>query len=168
MAQKKKKIGLKSFFILLVTLIVSIIFWSSSLLIIVGMLPSLVLWVIDKTIDKSKTLTIAAMNFVGCYPYLIEVWNSTYPAEQSVKLLTDPLTIIMIYCMALLGYIINYITAMVVASHVYEKTEKRIQAIDKEIIELEKRWGKKVNGDIPLDPKGFPLEGHDPIAAEES
>jgi uncharacterized membrane protein YiaA len=122
------------------------------------MLPSCILWLVDKSVHKSKTLTVAAMNFIGCFSYLIDIWNASSPLEQSLRFLTDPMTLIVIYSMALFGYIINYITVLVVSSHIHEKTEKRIETIENEKRALEKRWGKKVNGEIPLDDRGFPIE----------
>lgn len=164
MAKKEKKINLKIIVILAFVLAVSIFFWTSSILIFVCMLPSIAYWFVDKTIQKSKTLTVAAMNFTGCFYYLCHVWKAADPIEKSMDFITSPITIIVCYSMAVLGYIINYMTVFVSASFDREKAEKRITVIDKEKSSLEKRWGKKVRGDTPLDEKGFPLE----LGEEES
>ncbi len=163
--KKNKKSGFGFFLSLVVLAVIAILFWSSSLLIIIGMIPTFVAWVLDKSYQKSKTLTIGALNFAGCFPYLVDIWKAAEPMAQSLRSITDPVTIIVIYSAALLGYIINYFTVIAVSSHISEKAKKRILAIEKEKAELEKRWGKKVSGDMPLDHRGFPI-GDDHIEEE--
>jgi len=168
MAKKTKKINFKLLVVLAFMLAVSIFFWTTSLLFVVCMLPSIVYWCIDKTIQKSKTLTIASMNFIGCFYYLSHVWVAANPIEKSIEFLSNPVTIIVCYMMAILGYVINYITVFTVSSFDKEKAENRISQIEKEKSTLEKRWGKKVNGEVPLDDRGFPIELGDNATADET
>lgn len=166
--KNKKKLGFRFFISAFILVIVSLLFWSSSLLIFFGMIPSLVAWAIDKSVQKSKTITIAAMNFAGCFPYLVDVWTAINPMALSIRYLTDPVTIIVIYSAALVGYIINYFCVIIISSLVSEKAKKRLEIIEKEKKEMEVRWGKKVNGEITLDSRGFPIESLNQNLDEEN
>lgn len=155
---KKRKTGFRFFLLSIIIMGVSVVFWSTSSLLIIGMMPTLVYWLIDKSFQKNKTLTIGAMNFAGCFPFLVDIWKSTHPSELSITYLTDPLTIIVIYSAALFGYGINYLTVMTVSSYMQEAAVKKIEWIENEKKVLEKRWGSKVNGETVLDERGFPLD----------
>lgn len=155
---KTNKINLSIRFIIIAFLlvIISFLFWESASLLLIGMLPTAVAWMIDRSKQKSKTLTVGAMNFAGCFPYLMGVWTAFDPAVVSARYLGDPLTIIMIYGAAFVGYVINYVSVAAFSSYAAQRAKDKISKIDKEKKALEKRWGKKVNGQTPLDSKGFP------------
>lgn len=158
--QKSNKITLSIRFILIAFLlvVVSFLFWESASLFWVGMLPTGVAWIIDRSKQKSKTLTVGAMNFAGCFPYLMGIWTAFDPAVLSARYLGDPLTIIIIYGAAFVGYVINYASVSAFSSYAAGRAKAQVSRIDKERKALEKRWGKKVNGQMALDGKGFPTE----------
>ena len=61
------------------------------------------------------------MNFSGCFFYLMNVWNTSHPMDVAMSYLSDPMTIVVIYSAAGLGYIINYVTTVVVSSVLRQK-----------------------------------------------
>ncbi len=157
-SNKKKKIGVKSFFILFFAVIVAIVFTPTTSIILVGMLPTLVAYLVDNSLEKNKTLTIGAMNFAGCFPYLLSLWKGENTLNVALSYLENPKTIIFIYTIAALGYIINWVVTLGISSILKKRSHMRIERIKSEKKKLKDRWGDKVNGKYELDASGFPIE----------
>ncbi len=90
--------------------------------------------------------------------------------DRAVDYLSDPMTIVVIYSTAALGYLIDYMATLFVSSILRQKSLLRLEKIEKEKKKLEGRWGTKVNGERRLDDDGFPLDigGDASDSAEES
>lgn len=143
---KKINISIRSILTVFLLIMLSFLFWESTSLFWIGMLPTIVVWIIDRSKQKSQTLTVGAMNFAGCFPYLLNIWTAHDAAILSERYLNDPLTIITIYGAAFLGYIINYLTVSSFSLYASQKAKNRVNKIDKEQKSLEERWGRKVSG----------------------
>ena len=148
MAKKKKKQKQKSqpnklvivaalgFFALLVL--------PTSLLLLIGCLPTFVAFYVDKTPRKSLATSVAAMNLAGASLYLFKLWGGGHGLHLSLSLLSDPMTIVVMYGGAGLGYVIDLIVGGAVTEVMFLKAKKRKDSIDKEQAKLIKRWSKKV------------------------
>lgn len=156
--QKKKSVlGLKAWIFIVAFVLMSIVFFASSLLLAVGMLPTLIAVVVVSKNHKNKALTIGAMNFAGCFIYLLEIWQSNDRIATSLEVLSNPMTVVIMYGAAAIGYIINWGVTNFVRQIMYGVAEKKIKYFEKEKNRLEERWGKKVRGDDILDINGFPI-----------
>lgn len=155
--KKKSILGAKAWIFIFAFGIMSIVFFASSLLLAVGMLPTLIAVVIVSKNHKNKALTIGAMNFAGCFIYLLEIWQSNDRIATSLEVLSNPMTVVVMYGAAGIGYIINWGVTNFVRQIMYGVAEKKIKYFEKEKSRLETRWGKKVRGDEVLDINGFPI-----------
>ncbi len=155
---KRKKLGIKLMLFLFILVICMILFLPSTFVVVIGMLPTLVIYIFDKSENKNKSFTVGAMNFSGVFPYLIEVWKQSGSMDLALGYLQDPVTIIVMYSAAALGYGIDWLSRLFISSVVKEKAKMRIKRIQSQKEDLIKRWGQKVDGTIPLDREGFPLE----------
>ena len=166
MAKKKKKktksgkikISFRGFILLLCVVVSMILFLPSTFLVAIGMLPTFAAALIDKDPAKNKTFTIGAMNFAGCFPYLMGLWTESNTMETAIDYIANSETIIVMYGAAALGYLINWLVTMGVSSLIIKKSKMRIGKIEEEKLALEKRWGKEVNGQYTLDAHGFALD----------
>lgn len=158
MARKKKKSHVKGQLLGVVGLIAAIVFMPTTIVLIMGMIPTIVAAVIDRSGKGTKALTVGSMNVAGCSPFLIDLWTKGHTPEMAVSIITDPRTIIVIYSAAGIGYLINWAVAGIVGTIMVERGKIRIKDIKKRQAALVERWGKEVTGDIPLDAYGFPLE----------
>lgn len=169
MAKKKKvknkfkkkggiKIGFRGLVLFLIIVVISMLYLPSAILFFVGMLPTFAAYLTDRIPGKNKTFTIGALNFSGCFYYLIKIWSNSNPMEAAVSYLSDPVTIIVIYVAAGLGYILNYVATIMVSSVLRQKSRIRLDTLEDKKKKLEERWGEKVNGDRPLDAQGFLID----------
>src|SRR5262245_494370 len=80
-------------------------------LLTLGMLPTVVAAVIDRTGKGTKAITVGAMNLAGCTLYLLQLWTTGHTKEIALTLISDPRNIITIYCAAGVGYMIDWMMA---------------------------------------------------------
>lgn len=145
-----------SFFIIIV---VGFIFLPTTIFLIFGMLPTIAAFATDRSIGKNKTICIGAMNFAGCFPFLLEFWTEfgQQTVENALKLVGSVENILVIYILAAGGYAIDKAVTGITASLIIQRAESRIKKIKIEQEKLVKRWGEKVTGQYKLDDYGFPV-----------
>lgn len=153
--RKKKNIGLRVLGV--ASLITSVVFVPTSILLGIGMMPTVGAALVDKSGKGVKALTVGAMNLAGTTPFLIDLWTSGNTIAYSLKLVTDPRTIIIIYCAAIAGYLIDWALSGIVAGIILQRGTKRRKDILKRQSDLRDRWGEEVTGEIATDAYGFPI-----------
>ena len=156
MAKDKKENPWKKNLILTFVIIMGVVFLPTSVILFVGMVPTLVAYIADRTVGKEKTLSVGAMNLAGCMPFVLKLWMEGHSMKQAFVYVTQPKTIVIMYFAAAIGYLINWAMSGIWVSVTTQKGQLRLKDIEKEQAALIKRWGKEVNGKIPLDPDGFP------------
>lgn len=129
----------------------------TTILLAVGMLPSAVIFLFDRTPGKSRALAVGAMNLAGCMPFVMDLWSRGHTIETSFQFITDPRVMVIMYFAAAIGYMIEWAITGLVASILVQQAKSRIQAIEKRKADLERRWGAEVSGRFTLDADGFPL-----------
>lgn len=154
-SKKAAKPKLQLFLIMLILL--SAVFLSTAVMFFIGLLPMFVAFFVDRSPKKTKAITVGAMNFAGCTPFVIELWTSDRSLEKAFSIIFDPMAIIVIYSAAGVGYLLDWAVSVVVANFLYQKGQSRQKAIKKRQEELEKRWGKEVTGAAEVDEDGFPV-----------
>lgn len=143
--------------ILPIVVVVIAVFHVSSILLFVGMLPTIVAALVERSRKKTRALTVGAMNLAGCMPYLLELWRGGHSIEKALAIVTDPKTITVMYIAALIGYSIDWAISKIVSGYLYQKGLAREKAISDRQANLVERWGEEVTGMIPLDESGFPI-----------
>jgi hypothetical protein len=141
-----------------VVVIAAALFLPTSMLLAIGMLPTAVMFVVDRTREKMRVLTVGAMNLAGCMPFVMDLWQHDHTIHTSLSYVSQPRTIVVMYFAAAIGYMIEWIVTALVASMAVQKAKARITAIEKRHAELQARWGNEVDGMTALDDEGFPIE----------
>jgi hypothetical protein len=137
-------------------LVLGIVFHPTTLVFIIGMMPTLGASLIDRTRSKFLTISVGLLNFAGCLPVILHLWETGHNITNALELTVQARTIIFMYVIAALGYIIDFSLTGIVSNVLVQRGKSRITAIEKRQKQLVERWGVKVNGKIPLDDEGFP------------
>lgn len=124
----------------------------------IGMMPTFVARISDKTKQRTRVLTVGFMNFAACFPFWFKLMQSGHKFDVAVSLVADPFNIIVMYGGAAVGYLIEWGLSGFVAGMMVQKGHRRLEYIKKTQEELITRWGREVSGEIPLDIYGFPVE----------
>lgn len=159
MSEKKKTgLGWRGNLLMLFLLAAAAVFMPTTMILLFGMLPTLAANLIDKTIQKSRVISVGMLNFAGCMPFLLELWLSSGPNSFSYALdiIIQPKTGIIIYTIAAAGYAIEAAVTSMVATLIQQRATARISSIDTRLTALVERWDEIVNGETPLDEYGFP------------
>lgn len=141
---KKTKTPFAVKFSVFLLLVAGAIFLSTSVLFIVCMVPTLVAMVIDRQPQKTMWITIGAMNLAGTLPSLFSLWQIRGDLNDTFALLTHPLTMLMAYGAAALGWVIHQNFTPFVASVLVRKNQIRLKEIEKRQKELVRKWGEDV------------------------
>lgn len=159
MAKKKKNNrALKISLIILTMFLCGITFSSVTLVLLLGMLPTVVAAVVDQSRLHLKTMTVGFMNFAGCSPFLVMVWQRGGDIDAAISILKEPQTIVVMYFAAAMGYMIDWAMTGIVSSIMVQRARTRLKDIDKHQNVLKERWGVEVSGTVPLDEYGFAKE----------
>jgi hypothetical protein len=159
MAKKSKqpKAGFKAQIFIVLSLVMAAVFLPSSVLLLIGMMPTIAAALVDRSKRKTRAVTVGAMNLAGCTPFLLDLWHQGHSFEKSIDIIMDATAIIVMYSAATVGYLIDWAMAGIVASILYQRGLARKKAIMQRQQELIERWGREVTGELPLDDQGFPL-----------
>ncbi len=163
--KKKKKASGKGQLLGIFGLFTAVIFMPTTIVLLMGMIPTVIAAVTDRTGKGTKALTVGAMNLAGCTPFLIELWSTGHTPEIAVTIITDPRAMSVMFASAGVGYLISWAMSGIVGTVLVQRSGVRIKDIKKKQEALVQRWGVEVTGDIPLDPYGFPIETQEKIAA---
>ncbi|MBI1326827.1 MAG: hypothetical protein GC136_04205 [Alphaproteobacteria bacterium] len=129
-----------------------------TILLFVGMMPTLAASFMDRSRDKMKVFTVGSLNFATCFPFVLDISTGGFKSDQAINLITDAQNIIIMFSGAVAGYLLEWATVGVVATIVIEQARGKIKSMRNTQEELVERWGKEVRGDIPLDSQGFAIE----------
>lgn len=166
-AKKKKGAAWKKQILLIAGILSSVVFSAMAVILAIGMIPTFVAAIVDRTEGKMRTLTIGAINFAGCAPFMVEIFQKGNNIEVAINYIIQPRTIVVIYFAAAMGYLIDWAMTGIVSSIMVQKSKSRLKEIKKEQEALAERWGAEVTGTIPLDEYGFPREDYVPEGAKE-
>ena len=157
-AKRKSRLDWRGWILLTGLIAMGLVFLPTALVLVIGMMPTLIAGLVDRTPGRVKTLTVGAMNLAGCSPYLFRMWIAGQSMEAALEILTDPQNIIVIYFAACLGYMIEWALIGIVSSIVMQKAKFRVSVIEKEQKNLVASWGDEVAATYRLDEYGFRLD----------
>jgi len=160
-AQKRQKHKRKRSLIFFFSTCMAIVALPTTVFLLVGLLPTFVSFIVDRTKRKAQTMSVGALNLAACSPFLLDLWRHGNSFGMMLDIISDPINIIIMYVGALAGYMVDWTLSGLISGILYKKAEMRVKEIEKKQKELVKRWGKEVTGEIPLTPDGFPLEPQD-------
>lgn len=158
MRKNRKALGWRGQVLLIAAMIAAVVFLPTTMILLVGMIPTVVAVLVDRTRERVKGMTVGAMNLAGCFPFIMDLWTSGHTPENAAQIAFQPLAITVMYAAAGLGYMIEWAMTGIVATFLTQKAIRRLQDIGVQQENLAARWGREVTGEIALDPYGFPLE----------
>ncbi len=146
---KKKspgKMGMKARLFMVVGILVACVLLPTSLLLFIGLLPSIIAVLFSAKGRGPRASTVFAMNVAGCVPFVFKLWAGANDFEASVEIITNMRYLSVIYMAAAFGYMIDWVVTGIVTSYLYQKGILRMKAIKKAQSKLVENWGTKVSG----------------------
>jgi predicted DNA-binding WGR domain protein len=164
--KKKKSIGAKGQSLLVVLVICAVLFAPTTLILVIGMLPTIVAAFADRSNEGMRGITIGSINLAGCMPYVLDLWMNNHTLENAVVIITQVENLVVMWLAATIGYCLEWVVTGAVSVYMTDRANARILWIEKRQDELIKRWGRKVTGEFTLNEDGFPIDEEMVKAAE--
>lgn len=156
--KKKKSMGWRGHLLLIFFILTCVMFSSVAIIMIIGMIPTVVCAIVDRSEGRLRAMTVGAINFAGCVPFMVEVFRKGNDFETAIQYIVQPRTIVVMYFAAGMGYLVDWAMTGIVSSIMVQKAKARLKDIEKEKKDLVERWGGEVTGTVPLDEFGFPKD----------
>lgn len=146
-ASSGRKIPFAAKFSIFTLMMLGAVFYPTTVLLVVGMLPTIVAPLIDDRPQKTAWLTVGAMNFAGILPAWFQLWQVGHKLENAMVLIVDPSVLLMAYGGAAVGWIVYHQIPIAVAGILAMRSETRLKEIEKRQKELVRKWGAEVASD---------------------
>ncbi len=130
-------------FAVFMMLVTAAVFLPVTIVLVTCMVPTLVASIVDNQPRKTAWLTVGAMNFAGALPACFNLLGA-YSVPSAFQTITQPMTVIVSFGGAAVGWMIYYNVTPLVALMLLRRNEGRLRQIDKRQKELVKKWGQEV------------------------
>ncbi len=130
--------------ILIGLILLSVAFFSTAILFYIGLIPAFVAFFVDRTPGKMRALTVGAFNIMGCMPFALELWSVDDSLSTSLSIIMNPVSLVLIYLAAALGYVVDWGFTAMASIFLYKKGLLRQEAIKKRQKKIVERWGSEV------------------------
>lgn len=126
--------------------IVSILIYAmpTVLLLLVGMLPSSVAYVTDRSKEKYSTYCVTALNFAGVFPYMLELWLVGHTISASINIVSNVFALFVMFGAAGFGWAIFSSITPVVSTLLAAIHTSRISSLRSTQRTLISEWGEGV------------------------
>ncbi len=122
-----------------------------TLLVSLGLIPTLVALLTDTDENRSSLATIGYLNFAGVLPFLIELWQNGQTMDAALRIIRDPFSWVVMFGSAGVGQLMLYTIPPIVTSMVLMKQESRLRTLREAVQQLEAIWGPDVGNALPLE-----------------
>ena len=114
------------------------------IVVFVGMIPSLVTLIMDRSPRKYGALTVAAMNFAGVLPYLVKLWSKSQSMENALSIVIDVFAMGVMFGAAGFGWMIFLTIPSFVASIFMVISQRRIATLRDKQRKIIEEWGESI------------------------
>ena len=121
----------------------------SLIVLMVGLLPTGVAFIIDRSDQRTGTFCVGGMNLCGVFPYVLELWTENHTTTAAKEIVSDVLSLLVMYAAAGFGWMIFLAIPPVIATFLSIIAQTRVKALRATQQEIVNTWGPEV-----ADPNG--------------
>lgn len=126
-------------------------FGGPTLLLCIGLLPTLVALVTDTDPRKSAFATIGFMNVAGVLPFVVELWSKGQTIDVAFAIIKQPTTWLVMLGSAGIGQLILYAVPTAMTLLAVGRMESRLRVLREGLEQLQIVWGPDVATSKPID-----------------
>jgi hypothetical protein len=142
-------------------------FFPTILLMVIGMAPSIVAFIVDKRPGKVTARAIGYLNLAGCLPYAIKLWTSQNTITGVLSLVGEPSALMIMYSSAAVGWMLNFIMTPIMMAYLVVQHELKARTIGNRQEQLIKEWGGEVKGQAAMPSDETPQQASVEAASDE-
>ena len=128
----------------IITIVIAIIFLPTFILMLGGMVPSMVGYILDDTKKKSKAKAVAYLNLSGCFMVGMELWTGDNSVDAALEVFFQPVNWVIMYGMAMFGWILIRSLNPFIVTYLrlnYQVQQRNLRARRKYLLN---EWGEAV------------------------
>jgi len=114
------------------------------ILVIVGMVPTIVAFMIDRAPKKYAAFCVAGMNLSGVFPAVIDLWQGANDIKAAMGIITNVFGLTVMYAAAAFGWLIFMAIPPVVAALMAVAAQQRVMQLRAGQRELINEWGQEI------------------------
>lgn len=118
--------------------------YPSLLLIVMGMLPTFISWIVEREPGLPRTLSIGAFNICGVIPYLMELWEHHQAFSYTLKIFLDANSWLTMFGTSFLGYTIYWGVPKIVLGAMRISARSRVKVLLTTQETLLQEWGPQL------------------------
>ncbi len=142
--QPRKARGGRSIVTGILLLPVIAVLFPSCMVLLAGMVPSIVAYMVDRTGGKYLSITVALLNFCGTLPGLTRLWQEGQAFDAGMYIAADPFHWLVSYGAAAGGWIIYLSVPLILSMYYTSISKNRIGALKRKQAQLIETWGPEV------------------------
>lgn len=119
-------------------------FLPTTIIVIVGMLPTIVAIFVDSGKERLAGLTVGCMNIAGVLMPVMALWDKGHTVENAIHILSQPYMLLVMYGGAALGALLYINTPLMVSGLLRRQAAYRLKMIEKQCEDLREEWGPEV------------------------
>ena len=110
----------------------------------IGMLPTIVARISDRSDHHYSTLCVGGLNMAGVYPYLITIWFENHTIRGAMDLMSDIFVLVVMYGSATFGWLLYQTIPPVIAAFLNVMAERRVAVLRANQTKIIDEWDEKV------------------------
>tara|TARA_R110000868_G_scaffold100722_7_gene277149 strand:- start:5672 stop:6223 length:552 start_codon:yes stop_codon:yes gene_type:complete len=119
------------------------------IVLLIGMIPSIVAYIIDLTPGRYAARCVAGLNIAGVVPFLNRMWTSTNDLPAAMEVVTDVYAWLAFYAASGVGWMLFVSLPSFVASFKTYSAKRRANALRERLDKLKDEWGEEITGTVP-------------------
>lgn len=116
-----------------------------------GMLPTLVAFIIDRSAQKSATFCVGGINFIGVFPYVMDLWTEKNSIDAALASVSDLFAMLIMYSASAFGWLLFMAMPTVIASFVTVLQQRKVAQLRGEQKDLIEEWGAEVAALVEME-----------------
>lgn len=116
------------------------------IILLVGMIPTVVAYIIDLTPGRYAARCVAGLNIAGVVPFLNRLWSSTNDLPAAIGVVTDVYAWFAFYAASGVGWALFVSLPGFVASFKTYSAKRRANVLREHLGELKEEWGSEITG----------------------
>lgn len=147
----KPKGAWKTILVMVLTIPTMLVFALPTLVVCIGLLPTLIALITDTDRQKSTAATIGFLNVAGVTPFVIDLWMKGQTMPHAFAIMSNSTTWLVMFGSAAVGHLLLYAVPHATATLTLTRMENRLRTLREALIQLKDIYGPDIATNKPLD-----------------